>query len=75
MTTKEDSLARVRVEVDYALCEANGLCMASLPEVFLLEEDDTLRILLEGDIPPELGARLHQAIQNCPKQALSLRNT
>ena len=32
----------MRVVVDWDLCESNGLCMAAAPEVFQLQDDDTL---------------------------------
>ena len=32
----------MKVVVDYDLCEANALCMDCAPEVFRVEEDDTL---------------------------------
>ena len=37
----------MKIVVDYDLCEANALCMEAAPEVFRVEEDDTLTILLE----------------------------
>jgi ferredoxin len=37
----------VRIVVDWDLCESNGLCMAAAPEVFELQDDDTLMILQE----------------------------
>ena len=37
----------MRVVVDRDLCESNGLCMAAAPEVFELQDDDTLLILAE----------------------------
>ena len=37
----------MRVVVDWDLCESNGLCMAAAPEVFELQDDDTLMILQE----------------------------
>ena len=41
----------MKVVVDYDLCEANALCMDCAPEVFRVEEDDTLTVLIEGRIP------------------------
>jgi ferredoxin len=62
----------VRVVVDWDLCESNGLCMAAAPEVFQLQDDDTLLILQET--PDEsLRAVVADAIRTCPKQAISLQ--
>jgi ferredoxin len=61
----------MRVSVDRDLCESNGVCVRLVPEVFLLDDDDRLRI--EQERPPEaLRAALEQAVRRCPKQALSI---
>jgi ferredoxin len=62
----------VRVVVDWDLCESNGLCMAAAPEIFRLQDDDTLLILQET--PDEsLRGKVAEAVRNCPKQAISLQ--
>jgi ferredoxin len=63
----------VRVVVDWDLCESNGLCMAAAPEVFELQDDDTLMILQET--PDEaLRAKVVDAVNACPKQAITLQD-
>ena len=49
----------MKVVVDYDLCEANALCMDCCPEVFRVEEDDTLTVLIEE--PGEELVRKQQA--------------
>jgi ferredoxin len=63
----------VRVDVDWDLCESNGLCVLAAPEVFELQEDDTLLILQETPDEPLLG-KVGDAIRTCPKRAISLRD-
>jgi ferredoxin len=61
----------VRVDVDWDLCESNGLCVLAAPEVFELQDDDTLLILQET--PDEaLRSKIEDAVRNCPKRAISL---
>jgi ferredoxin len=61
----------MRVVVDRDLCEANGLCVAACPEVFDLDDEDRLVILIER--PGEaLRAAVERAAQLCPRQALTL---
>lgn len=63
----------MRVVVDWDLCESNALCMAAAPEVFQLQDDDTLLILQET--PDEsLRDKVKSAIHACPKQAISLQD-
>jgi ferredoxin len=63
----------MKVVVDYDLCEANAVCMDCCPEVFRVEEDDTLTILMENP-PEELRSKVEEAVRLCPRQALSLEN-
>jgi ferredoxin len=61
----------MRVEVDYELCEGNGVCVAHAPEIFDLRDDDRLYLHRE-DVPPELAERAQAAVTGCPRQALGL---
>ena len=63
----------MRVVVDYEMCEANARCMDAAPEVFRVEEDDTLSILIE-EPPEELRAKVEEAARLCPRQAISLED-
>ena len=61
----------LRVRIDHELCEANGVCVRLVPEVFQLDDDDRLR--LEQEEPDEtLRPRLAEAVRRCPKQALAI---
>jgi ferredoxin len=61
----------MKILVDRDLCEANQVCMRLVPEVFFVDESDTLRILVES-IDPALRERVARAVRACPKQALSI---
>lgn len=60
-----------RVVVDYDLCESNAICMQVAPEVFEVRDDDFLYVLNEtpGD---DARPRVEEAVQRCPKQAISI---
>jgi ferredoxin len=60
-----------KIEVDWGLCESNGVCMGIIPEVFQLEDDDTLTVLQE-DVTPENEERVRDAVRQCPRQAISI---
>lgn len=62
----------MRVVVDYDLCEANGLCMETLPEVFRVEEDEETLTVLEERPDASLRPRLEQAVGRCPRGALAI---
>jgi ferredoxin len=63
----------MKVVVDYDLCEANAICMQQAPEVFRVEEDDTLTVLLE-DVPAEFQEAAREAERLCPRQAIRLKD-
>jgi len=62
----------MRVTVDSTLCEANGVCVGIVPEVFDLDDDDVLHIVpRDGEVPPELAGGVREAVRCCPRMALS----
>ncbi|RBQ15448.1 ferredoxin [Spongiactinospora rosea] len=61
----------MKVEVDPMICEANAVCTGLAPEVFELDDDDELRILLP-EPPQALADRVRHAVRSCPKAALTL---
>ncbi len=61
----------IKILVDYDLCEANARCMEVCPEVFQVDDDDNLNILI--DAPDEsLRAKLKEAERVCPRQAIQI---
>lgn len=60
-----------KIEVDWGLCESNGVCMGINPEIFLLGDDDMLTVLQE-EVTPENEADVREAVRQCPRQAISI---
>jgi ferredoxin len=65
-------VATVKVIADFDLCESNAVCMGIAPEVFEVREDNFLYVLQEQP-PEELLGRVREAVESCPKRALSLQ--
>jgi ferredoxin len=61
----------MKIQIDYDLCEANAVCMSKAPEVFKVDDEDNLHILIESP-PEELREKVEAAVRLCPRQALSL---
>lgn len=61
----------MKVIVDYGKCEANAICMGILPEVFEVDDDDNLHLLMD-DVPEDMRGRLEQAVRSCPMTAISM---
>ena len=45
--------------------------MGVIPEVFQLEDDDTLTVLQE-EVTPANEAQVLEAVRQCPRQAISI---
>uniref|UniRef100_UPI00389B24A4 ferredoxin n=1 Tax=Mycobacterium sp. HUMS_1102779 TaxID=3383487 RepID=UPI00389B24A4 len=60
-----------KIEVDWGLCESNGVCMGIIPEVFQLGDDDMLSVL-QSEVTPESEAQIREAVRQCPRQAISI---
>ena len=60
-----------RIVVDYDLCEANAVCMKIAPDVFRVDAQDKLHLLVEHPAAEALE-RVEKAVRRCPKGALSL---
>jgi ferredoxin len=63
----------MKIEVDWDLCESNGVCMGIIPEVFQLEDNDMLT-LLQTEVTPENEALVREAVRQCPRQAISIED-
>ncbi len=62
---------RMKVHVDFDLCESNAVCMGAAPEVFEVRDDDFLYVL--DDTPPEaLRPQVEAAVRGCPRAALAI---
>ena len=61
----------MRIKVNRELCESNQLCVSSCPQVFKVDDNDELIILIEN--PDEsLRDDLVAAVNACPRLALSI---
>ena len=60
-----------KVVVDDMLCEGNAMCLDVAPDVFDLSDDDAA-IVLQEELGEDMRDKLENAVQACPKQALSI---
>lgn len=63
----------MKIVVDWDRCEANGACMRAAPEVFRLDEEDRLHLLVT-EVSPERRDEVEKAVRACPRAALSLED-
>lgn len=61
----------MKVQVDFDLCESNGLCEAIAPETFQIDDDDYLQIV-DASVTDANVAEVERAVAACPKAAISI---
>jgi ferredoxin len=61
----------MRVSVNLDLCEAHGVCTTIAPDVFELDDDDVLHVLVP-EPPADRAEQMREAAQRCPKQAITV---
>ncbi len=62
----------MKIVVDYDLCEANARCMETAPDIFKVDEEDNLHVLIES--PSEDRRKdVEEAVRLCPRQALTIQ--
>lgn len=61
----------MKIKVDYDQCEANAVCMGLAPEVFEVDDQDMLHVLMP-EPPAELHDRVRHAARSCPKAAITI---
>lgn len=60
----------MKIEVNYQTCESNGLCVGAAPEVFDLDDDDNLHLLLDT-MTPDIADDVREAARQCPRNAIT----
>jgi ferredoxin len=62
-----------KIVVDFELCESNGVCMGINADVFYLDDEDYLHVL-QDEVTPEIEHDVVEAVRQCPRQAISVRD-
>lgn len=61
----------MKIAIDWNLCEGNGICAVEAPEVFELDDDDNLIVLVDEPADTQ-RERVDAAARSCPKRAISV---
>ncbi|MET7767105.1 ferredoxin [Nocardia sp. NPDC005366] len=61
----------MRIDVDYGLCESNGVCAGIIPEVFQLGDDDQLTVV-RAEVTQRTEGPVREAVRQCPRQAITV---
>lgn len=61
----------LRIVVDLDLCESNAVCVRTAPDMFVIDDDDRMRVLVEHPGAEQME-KAKAAVRRCPRRALSL---
>jgi len=62
----------MKVIVDTKICEAHGDCVLAAPEVFDLDDDDNVVVLLQEEPGEGLRDQVVEAARLCPVSAIRI---
>jgi ferredoxin len=63
----------MKIHIDWDLCQGHANCMGDAPEVFRVDDDGKLTVLLEE--PPEaLRDQVASAVRYCPTGAIRVQD-
>ncbi|BBX94995.1 ferredoxin [Mycobacterium lacus] len=61
----------MKVDVEFGLCESNGVCVGVIPEVFRLGNERLT--VLQPVVTPANESLVREAVRRCPRQAVSVK--
>jgi ferredoxin len=62
----------VKVSLDYDSCHGHQMCAIAAPDVFGSDEIGNAKVLITGEIPAALHAKVRRAESNCPERAITI---
>jgi ferredoxin len=62
----------MRVIIDGDRCQGHQMCAIAAPEVFGADDYGNAVLLIEGEIPAALEAKVRRAEGNCPERAITI---
>jgi len=60
----------MKVRVDEEACHGHQMCAIAAPEVFGSDDYGNAVVLIDGEIPADLEAKVRRAEGNCPERAI-----
>jgi ferredoxin len=63
----------MKVLVDRDLCQGHANCTGDAPEVFHIDDDGKLQVLIE-EPPEDLRAKVELAVRYCPAGAIRIQD-
>ncbi|MBN2738463.1 MAG: ferredoxin [Spirochaetales bacterium] len=58
----------MKVKIDADACTGCGLCVDSVPDVFVMGDD--IAEVIKAEVPEDLKEEVQEAAENCPVEAI-----
>jgi len=55
-----------------SICDLHGLCVEAAPEVFEIDDNGALQVLIEAP-PEDLRTKVEKAVRECPTGAITIQ--
>jgi ferredoxin len=62
----------MKVLIDWGLCQSHANCTGDAPEVFHIDDEGKLQVLIE-EPPEDLRPKLELAVRYCPAGAIRIQ--
>lgn len=62
----------MHIKLDHEKCQGHGRCYSLSPDVFESDDEGYARLVVDGDVPPELEPAARLAADNCPEFAIEI---
>lgn len=63
----------MRVTVDKSRCQAYGNCLLTAPDVFDLDDEAGVAVVIQEQPSEDLYPAIEEAVRSCPVQALKVQ--
>ena len=62
----------MKVSLDYDSCHGHQMCAIAAPDVFGSDEIGNAKVLITGEIPEVLHAKVRLSESNCPERSITI---
>jgi ferredoxin len=63
----------MKIIIDKDLCTGEGLCEEICPEVFRIDEDKDIAVIIKEDLDEIDEEGVSEAVESCPNEAIIIR--
>jgi len=61
----------VEIRIDEELCTGCGLCEETCPDIFKMDEDKDIAVLIKTDYDEYDDECIQEAVESCPSEAIA----